>query len=74
VLVHLNYALRPQSIGTSSHYDYLADSLVADGQLEAVPDGDDFAVYRDQIEYWTGASWINHPTFNRRWRGERHAK
>jgi hypothetical protein len=66
VLVHLNDALRPQSIGTSSQYDYLADSLVADGRLEAVPDGDDFARYRDQIRYWTGAGWTTEPTWNER--------
>jgi hypothetical protein len=68
VLVHLDYDLHPQTVGTSSDYDHLADSLVADGRLDAVPDGEDFARYRDRIRYWTGAGWTTEPTWNEEWK------
>ncbi len=68
VLVHFNYALRPQTIGTSTHYDRLADLLVQRGRLDDIPDADDFAAYRNRIQYWTGGGWTTEPTTNERWR------
>lgn len=68
LLVHLDYDLRPQGVGTSNGYDRLADSLAREGDLDAVPDADDLNAYRDRIRYWSGGKWMTEPTPNVRWK------
>jgi hypothetical protein len=68
LLVHLDYDLHPRSVGTSNGYDRLADSLAQEGDIDAVPDADDFNAYRERIRYWSGRRWVMTPTLNARWK------
>lgn len=68
LLVHLDYDLHPQGVGTSNGYDRLADSLVREGDIAAVPDAEDFDTYRERIQYRSERRWVTEPTLNARWR------
>lgn len=68
LLVHLDYNLRPQNIGTSNGYDRLADLLAREGDIAAVPDAEDFDTYRERIQYRSGRRWVTEPTLNARWK------
>jgi len=68
ILIQLNEHFRPVAIGTANQYDRLADQLVADGRIEAVPDYEYFQRYKQQFRYWTGSGWSQKPTINARWR------
>lgn len=57
VLVTFTSDFEPVSVGTSSWYDRLAQRLVQEGRLDAVPGPADFRRYREQIRYWTGGGW-----------------
>lgn len=64
VITTLDYDLQPQSVGTDGTYDRLADSLVQDGVLEAVPGPEDLRRYGEEIWYWTGRGWSSKPTLS----------
>jgi hypothetical protein len=68
LVVHLDYDLRPQGVGTSNGYDRLADSLVQEDDIDAVPDPDDFNTYRERIQYRSGRRWVTEPTLSARWK------
>lgn len=68
LLVHLDYDLRPQNIGMSNGYDRLADSLVRERDIAAVPDAEGFNTYRERIQYRSGRRWVTKPTLDARWR------
>lgn len=57
ILVYFDRSLRPQAVGTSSHYDRLADTLAQRGALDSVPDADYFEQYQGRLLYWTGEEW-----------------
>jgi len=63
LLVHLDYDLRLQGVGTSSGYDRLADSLARQGAIDAVPGPEAFATYQERIQYWSDRGWMTEPTF-----------
>jgi hypothetical protein len=73
VVTYFNYDLRPLAVGTSSEYDHLADSLAKSRLIEAPPDSEDLAAYRNQIQYWTGSGWTMKPTMNDQWREALHS-
>ena len=68
ILVYFDRSLRPQAVGTSSHYDRLADTLAQRGEIDAVPSPGYFERYRGRLQYWTGEGWQAEPTTNVRWR------
>lgn len=57
ILVYFDRSLRPQAVGTSSHYDRLADTLAQRGALDSEPDAEYFEQYRGRLLYWTGEEW-----------------
>jgi hypothetical protein len=67
VIAQFTYDLEPLGVGTSSGYDALADLLVREGKLEAVPDAAYFRAYMQRIRYWNGTGWQTEPTWNARW-------
>ena len=50
-----------RTVGSSSEYDRLAERLVREGRLEAVPGPDVFRAYRGGVRYWTGSGWQTAP-------------
>jgi len=57
VLVTFTFGFKPVSVGTSSQFDHLAERLVREGRLDAVPGPKDFKRYQQRIQYWTGYRW-----------------
>ncbi len=57
ILVCFDRSLRPESVGTSSQYDRLADTLAQRGTIGEVPDADYFESYQGHLRYWTGGKW-----------------
>ncbi|PEN11173.1 hypothetical protein CRI94_16415 [Longibacter salinarum] len=62
LFVRFDSQLNPVSVVPNSQHERLAQELVAEGRLDAVPGPQAFRTYLNEIKYWDGTSWKHAPS------------
>jgi hypothetical protein len=61
------FDLSLDNIRTGSTYDRVAKELFQEGRLKQYPDAKYFKEFEKKILYWDGETFVNYPTFNKRY-------
>ena len=59
LIYYFDFSLHPLRVGTSTHYDLMAEWMVTNGWLEKAPDKTYFDEYLKSIERWDGTRFVD---------------